>query len=321
MRFASLSSALGLALIAACGGSSSSTPDAPPAAADANPNGPVNEGFTTPTAVTHAWVKENGAFVDKGDADWGCLNTPTADVALAAPVSLTGKITDFQDMSKGVANAKISFFAGIDYATPIASVTAAADGTYTGVTIPAGSKRIGYKITATAYKDTFLLNQYYTAASTTQNISAISEGLATALPAFVGFDRMPGTGVLAGAMRDCKGQEVANAIATVSSVSLMHKHLTNGTAVARTFYFSAAAGLPVKPNMSAHTGYATDKDGLFAVFDLPPQTATAFVQVWGFRTSAELAQGEAGLTLLAELPAPVISETVITGSIEPLRTN
>lgn len=320
MRFAFLTPALGLALVAACGGGSSSgTPDAPPAVADANTS--INEGFTTPTAVTHAWVKEGSAFIDKGDADWSCLNTPTEDTALAAAVTLSGKITDFQNMANGVPNPTISFFAGIDYTNPIGSVTGAADGTYTGLVIPTGSKRIGYKITAADYKDTFLLNQIYASTSTAQNISAISESLSTALPAFVGFDRTPGTGVLAGSMRDCADQEVSNAIATVSSVSMMHNHLTNGTTVARTFYFSAAAGLPVKPNMSAHTGYATDKDGLFAVFDLPPQSGTAYVQVWGFRTPAELAQGEAGLTLLAELAAPVISETVITGSIEPLRTN
>jgi hypothetical protein len=320
MRFASLSSFLGLALVAACGGSSSSTtPDAPPATADANTT--INDGFTTPTAVTHAWVKESGAFVDKGDPDWSCLGTASTDTALAADVTLTGQITDFQNSANGVPNATISFFHDVDYAHPIGMRTADATGHYTGLVIPAGSKRIGYKISASAYKDTFLLNQLYASTSTSQNISAISESLSTALPAFVGFDRMPGTGVLAGAMRDCKKQEVANAIATVSSVSMMHTHLTNGTAVARTFYFNAAAGLPVKPNVSAHTGYATDKDGLFAVFDLPPQTATAYVQVWGFRTPAELAMGASGLTLLAELPSPVISETVITGSIEPLRTN
>lgn len=317
MRFVRLSAALALALAACGGGGSSSTPDAPPATPDANTT--TNEGFTLPQGATHAWARENSQWVDKGAPDWTCLGTPSDDVALAGSVALTGQITDFQNMNTGVPNPKIEFFHDIDYKTPLGTVNGDATGHYTDLVIPAGYKRIGYKITAADYKDTFLLNQYYTAASTTQNISAISISLANALPAFVGFERMPDTGVLAGAMRDCKGQEVQNAIATVSSVSGMHTHLTDGTAVAHTFYFDAGAGLPIKPKPSTHAGYATDKDGLFAVFDLPPQTGTAYIQVWGFKDDTDLAKGESGLTLLAELPSPVIAESVITGSIEPLR--
>jgi hypothetical protein len=49
-----------------------------------------------------------------------------------------------------------------------------------------------------------------------------------------------------------------------------------------------------------------------------PVAPTAYVQVWGFPTDADLASGE--LKLIAELQAPVIADTVITGSYEPLRT-
>ena len=46
-----------------------------------------------------------------------------------------------------------------------------------------------------------------------------------------------------------------------------------------------------------------NKDGLFVVLEVVP-VAPAYVQVWGFRTAAELAGGT--LTLLAE--APVLAE-------------
>ncbi len=64
--------------------------------------------------------------------------------------------------------------------------------------------------------------------------------------------------------------------------------------------FSAGStSLPVR-----HTQAATmNKDGLFIVLDVVP-VAPAYVQVWGFRTAAELASGT--LTLLAE--APVLAE-------------
>jgi len=142
------------------------------------------------------------------------------------------------------------------------------------------------------------------------------------MPALIGVSRTPGTGVLAGAMRDCKQHEVSNAIATVSSTSAIATHLSgkvNGSdVIASTFYFSAATtDLPVK-----HTGSTgrvmTNTDGLFTVFNLPPADV-AYIQVWGFTSDGDVAKGMAGLTLLAELKSPVLADNVITGSIEPLR--
>jgi len=303
---------LALAAVPACGGSSSGNPDAGPPDAMGG-----NSGFVPPMDVTKANMESNGTWMELGDADWSCLNTASDDMPLQADLTLDGQINDFQNMSNGVPDPTVVAFAGTDYMTPFANGTVTGDGSgnFTGLVIPAGTKRVGYKITAASYMDTFLLNQYYDPASTTgtQKISAISQGLASALPAFVGFERTPGTGVLAGAMRDCSGHEVSNAIATVSSTSMTHTDLDGAV----TYYFSAAAGLPV--NHKQRT--STDQDGLFAVFELPAQTGNSYIQVWGFTSAADVAQGEAGLTLLAELPSPVLADTVITGSIEPLRTN
>jgi hypothetical protein len=87
--------------------------------------------------------------------------------------------------------------------------------------------------------------------------------------------------------------------------------------IASTFYFNTSTGLPAKHK----DRQATDQDGLFTIFNLPPISGTAYIQVWGFKTDADVAKGAAGLTLLAELPSPVIADNVITGSIEPYRTH
>ena len=314
-----------LMVAAACGGSSSNNNvDASP------PDAPLtNIGFTLPTKATHANMSTgSNTWMDLGPADWTCLNMASTDVPRTAADVLTGQVQDFMNMdsSHGVPNTTIDVFSDIDYTNPFATVTSDGSGNFT-TTIPVGKERVGFKLHAANYMDTFLLNQYWAPADTTDTIAIgdISQGLATALPAFIDFERAQGTGVLAGAMRDCQHHEVSNAIATVSSVSMMPDHLSGTITIdnmptmiiASTFYFDASTGLPAKHKDKQ----ATDPDGLFTIFNLPPITGTAYMQVWGFKTDADVAQGMAGLTLLAELPSPVLADNIITGSIEPLRTH
>ncbi|MCA9680464.1 MAG: hypothetical protein H6708_29775 [Kofleriaceae bacterium] len=300
-RFAFASSALFTLATAACGGG-----DDTPATPDADTGG--NPGFILPTDTT----KANMDDAPIGEADWSCLNTASDDVATAVEIHLTGVINDFQDNSKEIRDGTITVFPDTDYMNPVdTSGPTAVDGVF-DLTLTTGVKRFGFKVSAPNYMDTFLLNQAFDANTVdqSQNVSAISTGLATALPAFIGITRTVGDGVLAGAMRDCAGNEVSNAIATVSSTSGTADHLDG----AQTFYLDAGTSLPVKHD----TLSSTDANGLFAVFELPV-TTQAYVQVWGFVNQADIAQGEAGLTLLAELPSPVVADTIITGSIEPLR--
>ncbi len=286
----------------------------------------MNIGFTPPTMATHANSETNSVWTDLGLADWTCLGTASTAAPLAADMTLTGQVVDFMNMQNGVPNTTIDAFDDINYTAPFKTLTTDGSGKFT-MTIPAGKVRVGFKLHADSYMDTFLLNQYWAPTSTTDTISIgdISSGLASALPAFIDFERVSGTGVLAGAMRDCQHHEVSNAIATVSSVSMMPTHLQGTVSVggvqtpviASTFYFNSSTGLPAK-----HTDkQATDSDGLFTIFNLPPISGTAYIQVWGFKTDADVAKGASGLTLLAELPAPVIADNVITGSIEPYRTH
>jgi len=160
--------------------------------------------------------------------------------------------------------------------------------------------------------DTLLLNQRVDPGMATQTapkIQIVSTATATLLPALINKNRTAGTGVLAGSMSDCAGRQISNFIATVSSTPTTVTHLPG----ADTYYFDPAAGLPVRHNQRA----ASSSDGLFMIIEIPA-TPTAYVQIWGYPTDADLAADR--LTLIAELQAPVIGDTVITGSYEPLRT-
>jgi len=51
------------------------------------------------------------------------------------------------------------------------------------------------------------------------------------------------------------------------------------------------------------------------VIQLPPST-TAYVQMWGYTSDADVG---GAMTEIAELQVPVLAESVVTGSYEPLR--
>jgi hypothetical protein len=311
------------AWLAACSGSSSNKNPMPDAAKDV--------GFNKPTAVLHANTQPTGASVpmDLGVADLSCLGKPSSDQATTVAVTLNAVIADFQSHN-AVPNATVTAFEGTSYTAPFDTKTSDSMGNVT-FTIPTGKKRIGFKMSTTdgSTMPTFLLNQYYDPAAAVQpagtctpapcrdRVQSVSTSTATLLPALIGETRTPSTGVLAGALRDCSKHEISNFIATVSSTSGTPTPLPGTEA----YYFSPGVDLPVHHPAAGGAGDGTTLDmssgnGLFMAIQLPA-TATAYVQVWGFVTDADLASGT--LKLIAELPAPVLADTVITGSLEPLR--
>lgn len=286
---------VGLVGAAACGGDDKPMIDAPP----------PDIGFNKPTAA----LKANKSAAEVGAADLTCLGTPANDPPTTVAVTLSTTVRDFQGDAT-VGGAKVTAFRGVDLAQPFDTQTAAADGTV-ALTIPVGVARFGFKMSAANWLDTLLLNQKVapgTAAQTLTSIQIVSSSTANALPALIFKTRTVGTGVLAGAVRDCQGRELSNFIATVSS--------TRGTATpltgADTYYFDPMINLPVRHTQRG----AASANGLFMVIELPV-TAAAYVQVWGYPTDADVAADQ--LKLISELAAPVIADTVITGTYEPLR--
>ncbi len=275
-----------------------------------------NAGFVAPAEVTQAFVNDRGVWTPAGVADWSCLGQPARNVTTDSPVQLTGQVEDFQSGSP-VSMVTVELFTGIDDGDVIATEVSDLDGRYT-VTIPEGTDRFGFKLSSEGSLDTFLLNQSIAPgeADPMLNIRLVSQATANALPAFINRARTLGRGVLAGAIRDCQGREVGNAVATVSSVSGAVDHLEG----ADTYYFSAGSpSLPVRHSAAL----STNEDGLFMIIELPPElpgaAQVAYMQVWGFIDGQDPATDE--LTLLAELPTPVLPDTVVTASIEPLAAN
>jgi hypothetical protein len=294
---------------AACGHSKPASPDAFVA---------KDVGFNKPTASVKANMEvSTNMWMELGPADLSCLNTASADEATTLAVTLNTIVKDFQS-GNAVPSAAVTAFAGIDSDTPFDTQTSDTNALAT-FTIPTGTKRFGFKMTGDSVMPTLLLNQTIAPSTAIQpvgsdtnagkrmKIQSVSNGTAETLPALINETRIMGTGVLAGALRDCQKREMSNFVATVSS--------TQGTTTplvgAESYYFSPTASLPVRHAQQD----AASNDGLFMVIQLPP-TAMAYVQMWGFPTDADLG---GDMKLLAELQVPVLGDTVITGSYEPLR--
>jgi hypothetical protein len=242
--------------LVACGDDGGATPDAP--APDIGFNKPTKSLKANNETAPDVWA-------ELGPADLACLNTPNADMATTVAVSLATTVEDFQSGNPAPGTVVTVF---PDQATnqPFAGSPYTADGdANVTVTIPVGTKRFGFKMTSDSSLDTLLLNQTVAPDQMNQTLSSInsvSKSTAQTLPALIGVSRTQGTGVLAGAVRDCAGNEISNFIATVSSTKGAVNHLPG----ADTYYFSSTVGLPVKHQQKA----AASENGLFMVIEIAP---------------------------------------------------
>ena len=297
--------------LAACGGGDSKTPDA--AVKDV--------GFNKPAMGVKANMQSGSTWTQIGDADLTCLNTASSDMATTVSVSLHTIVKDFQS-GNAVPGATVTVFKDVMSDAPFDTQTSS-DQAYATFTVPTGVKRFGFKMTTSdgSTMPTFLLNQYIdpslavqpagadTDPTKSMKIQSVSSSTAATLPALIGETRTPGTGVIAGALRDCQKHEMSNFVATVSSTPMTATSIDGAEA----FYFSDAVDLPVHHQQQD----AASKDGLFMVIQLPP-APTAYVQMWGYATDADATAG-GEMKLVAQLQVPVLADTVITGSYEPLR--
>jgi hypothetical protein len=325
MRLTSLCSVLTITLTAAaCGDDGGkSTPDAPKQ---------EDIGFNKPTGVLKAnYEVSKNNWKEIGPANLACLGTPSSDVATTVAVTLNTKVDDFQS-GNPVPGTVVTAFRDQDTSMMIAGPATSDTNAMLSLSFPAGVKRFGFKMTNSNSLDTLLLNQTLDPTAATQmigHIQSVSTATAQTLPALIGVSRTPGTGILAGAVRDCGQtgrmdagkdlsgpQELSNYVATVSSVEAtatstpdVVMHLPG----VDSYYFSASVGLPVRHSQQDFSS----KDGLFMAIEMQP-TPTAYVQIWGYKTDADLAADK--LSLIAQLKTAVIADVVITGSYEPLRT-
>ena len=233
--------------LAACG-----SPDSPPDAAK-------DVGFNKPTMALHANTEvSDGVWNDLGPAD---LTSCTSDVATATAVMLSTKVADFQS-GNAVPAAMVTAFPDINEGAVFDTQTSDANGDI-AFTIPAGTKRYAFKLTGD-FMPTYLVNQYVDPATVTNmmttdpsKIQSVSNATAATLPALIGETRTQGTGVIAGALRDCQKHEISNFVATVSTTPMMASSVAGSEA----YYFSSGVGLPVHHNQQE----AASQDGIFMV--------------------------------------------------------
>lgn len=305
---------------AACGDDGGSKPPVDAAVVDI--------GFNKPTAPLKAnFEMSKNNWVELGPANLSCLGKPSDDMATTVAVSLATRVDDFQTGGK-VNGTSVTVFPNQDQGSPFGAPVVSDDMGNLTVNVPIGTKRFGFKmVNPSVSLDTLLLNQIVDPAMATQtleHIQSVSTATAQTLPALIGVARTPGTGILAGALRDCGDaartghtgpQEISNFIATVSSTEATATSTPDAASPLQgvdSYYFSSSAGLPVRHKQQE----SSSKDGLFMAIEMQP-TPTAYVQIWGYINDADLAADK--LSLIAQLKTAVIADVVITGSYEPLR--
>lgn len=314
MRIGALLVAL---LLGACeehGKSPDAGPDSPPFVFPDAPGGdgfvPIdgpprfNAGFVEPAGLVAAWTETSPSTFQAATLDLSCLKVARVDPATTTASTVAATIQDFQS-GNTVPGAVVEAFAGTAIASPFTTQTANGSGVATLV-IPPGTTRFGYRITASTQRPTFVLDRV---AAPQVTVKTLSNATAQTLPALIGVSATPTSTIAIGTMRDCQDHTLSNVIATVSSATGVATHLTG----ADTYYFSDSVGLPVRHSQAP----ASSKNGLFMVIELP-QTASAFIQVWGFQTAAD--QSMHRLTELAELAVPVPGSAAIITSHDPRAT-
>jgi hypothetical protein len=279
--------------------------------------GPSRNGFDPPPVTLKANMNNGNEtdgpdWVELGDADLSCLNTPSTLQPTSVEVTLSTTVTDFES-HQVVPGATVEVFHDQDDANPFQTSMSDTDTGAIQFMLPAGTLRFGYKITSDTALPTFLLNQKLMSPSepeqTEEHIQSVSTSTANTLPALIGQTRIVGTGVVAGALRDCQNHEISGYVATMSSTP-MTATLIDG---AEAYYFDDQLDLPVNHRRAQYAS----KDGLFMIIQVPTQTS-AYVQMWGYLPGA---QAGGPMTLLSELQVPVLADTVITGSFDAVRSN
>ena len=231
---------------------------------------------------------------DGAPSKLGCSNF--VPVPSTNAVAVSGNLMKY-GVSVVVPDATVAFYGTPDYATPVATATTAADGTWS-LTLPAGTPSIVYtQVSASGFLDTrsYFIGLDLTKPTITNfNGRIVTSDNIESAALLVKENWDPTKTVFLGTALDCNGVIVEHAAAVVSSTS-GSRTFVKGVAV----YYSAPGAVPlaVPPDERGDT----NDNGEFAFFHMPLNTML-YGQLWGFTDAAALAQGADGLTLLAEFP-------------------
>lgn len=266
----------------------------------------TNNGFRQPTVSLAAYIESSPGVFSSTTLDLSCLQVPRVDSVTTQNINLAVTVQDLQNGGV-VATPMISAFDALEYTAPFATVTGNSSGVGT-VALPQGTGRLGISANATGYRQTFTLDliQTPTGMNQSRTVRAMSTSSASTYPALVGQTQAAGEAMVIGRLYDCLQHPIANFIATLSLSSGFVNHVPGVS----TYYTNASTGLPA----SQTSRRDSDLDGRYVILHAAP-TQTAFLQMWGYPTSLDLAN--LNLRLLAELPITITANGVFVTEHDP----
>lgn len=295
--------------LVACGGDDPNDPNNP------DPNDPNNRMVTLPR--TSIGSIDNPV---ERDSDFACLNMVTAPTRTASVVDFDLKILDFQedDPTPGVEvwmyRDNVVDASACDDPNCVKGTTGM-DGKVAVSGNPGAwfAYRVFGKEGPTkglTVKGSAQYNEKAPAAGGTADGISVSLKTLDLIPAVLGFDREPGTAIVAGRLFDCNDDDIYGAIAKIydSSGALIVEGTTQAEPHYR--YFD---GDSYPSARQAHTHV----DGLFAIANVPVigSATTVTVEIYGRRTM------DAEPVLLGRERARVFADTVTLINVGPLRSD
>ncbi len=273
------------------------------------------QGFTLPTAPTRANRRVGDAWQDDGLADWACLDTPTSDLPSTGSIQLSGRVLEL-GRQEGVGAAAIVAYAPstsaiVGEGTSLSGAATRGQYAMTLAMLPATSRRYTFVLSALDHVGTYVLERYVPPGPTaTTDLAIVSHATLASYPAAAGLTRPVNTATVFGAVVDCRGRRVSNAVVIASRTRSAFDPVTG---VQSLYHAAGATSLPAPPSEQP----VSNQDGRFLLLGVPPITAGVAVQVYGYRTPDELALGN--LTLLGQVWSPAQSDTAVLADLEPRR--
>lgn len=265
-----------LAALTACSGGDGGKTDDSNAATETNPTSLYINVTEPPTGDLTCYT-----------GTW--LPTPTLCDGCTGNVTLSGTVQDFQDETP-VAQADVEFYFGDSISGAVSeTLQSDANGLFT-VDVPACTP-LGYKTSTPVdwnqTKDTFEVHQiweYDADGGISETINSVSVSTSKIIPAMLGVEWDPTTGIIAGTAFDCNEDPIDNAQVVVKG--------QDGTVQnASIFYF--------KDSFPNQTELNTSPDGLWVAVNVPVGTWNVEMYVWDDATSTQKLIGSTSLEVKA----------------------
>ena len=313
MRWSAVAVAILLLVLDGCGAGGGAQDAAAPTCPEYSPaTFGGDPWFLPPSQTTEAYARLGNLWELQGNADWSCLCAPTDERPASVDLTVQGVVRDSVSRDP-IGPANIAAFGWRDDQA-IDDTTTDESGEY-AVSLPSGSASVAFRVSdpsTSRFLDTVHLRPALLPDVAVQDLDldVMTQATLVMLPAFIGVMYKQGFGLAGGAVVDCRGDRVANAVVTISDAPLSTVHVDGAV----TYYYSAGmtASTPVRHTTSA----TTNRDGLFLILDVP-ERADAYIQAWGYVEGQTPGTDE--MTLLSEVRTTVEADRWMFARMAPRR--